>query len=100
MNARTLSVHILHIIATAERAGRSMNLELLTAELHVRRADVRRTVTALDREGFVDAMRMRLTLAGFALARSVGAYALPTLHRGRGKSQRKRAANASATLAA
>jgi len=37
----------------------------------VRREDVREIVRKLDEEGFVDALRMKLTLQGFALAASL-----------------------------
>ncbi len=51
----------------------------MTAELQVRRTDIRGVVTTLDRQGFVDALRMRPTLLGFALGRSLAAEALPVL---------------------
>ena len=41
--------------------------------------EVRAMVTQLDREGFVDARRMRLTLAGLALAASLAGKRLPAL---------------------
>ena len=46
----------------------------------VRREDVREIVRKLDEEGFVDAMRMRLTLQGFALAASLTTRRLVPLH--------------------
>ncbi len=45
-----------------------------------RREDVREIVRRLDEEGFVDAMRMRLTLQGFALATSLTTRRLVPLH--------------------
>jgi hypothetical protein len=49
----------------------------------VRRGDVRRVVSALDREGYVDALRMRPTLLGFAVGRSYLGQPLPALRRPR-----------------
>jgi hypothetical protein len=45
-----------------------------------RREDVRATVRELDRLGYVDALRMRLTLQGFAVAVSALPAARPALH--------------------
>ncbi len=45
-----------------------------------RREDVRETVRRLDEEGFVDAMRMKLTLQGFTLAASLTTRRLVPLH--------------------
>jgi DNA-binding IclR family transcriptional regulator len=70
MNARTLSPHVLRALALAQIEGRAANLETLIEALGVRRGDLRRTVTLLHRQGFVDVLRMRLTLAGFALGRA------------------------------
>jgi DNA-binding IclR family transcriptional regulator len=79
MNAQALSAHVLQALANAQTEGRPASLETLTQELRVRRGDVRRVVTLLHRQGFVDALRMRLTLPGFALGRAYLARALPPL---------------------
>ena len=81
MNAQDLSTHVLAALALAQTEGRSSSLETLTQELRVRRGDVRRTVTQLHREGYVDALRMRLTLPGFALGRAYLGQTLPALRR-------------------
>jgi Mn-dependent DtxR family transcriptional regulator len=81
MNTRTLFAHVLKALAAAQSEGRASNLETLTEELRVRRTDIRRTVSALHREGYVDALRMRLTLAGFAIARSLMTEDLPALRK-------------------
>lgn len=81
MNTQALSTHVLHALALAQVEGRRLDLETLTAELQVRRGDIRKVVSALDREGYVDALRMRLTLAGFALGRATMGKALPQLRR-------------------
>ncbi len=45
-----------------------------------RREDVREIVRRLDEEGFVDALRMKLTLDGFTLAASLTARRLVPMH--------------------
>src|SRR5579883_2358075 len=79
MNARTLFPHVLQALALAQTEGRTSTLETLTEALRVRRVDIRRTVTLLHRQGYVDALRMRLTLAGFALGRAYLGVTLPPL---------------------
>jgi Mn-dependent DtxR family transcriptional regulator len=79
MNAQTLSAHVLSAIANAQREGRLANLETITQNLGVRRTDVRKIVSALHREGIIDAARMRLTLRGFALAHAIAAHDLAPL---------------------
>jgi DNA-binding IclR family transcriptional regulator len=79
--AKALFPHVLQALAHAQSEGRPSSLETLTQELRVRRGDVRRTVTLLHRQGFVDALRMRLTLAGFALGRAYLGQTLPPLRR-------------------
>ena len=79
MNAQALSAHVLHALAAAQTEGRATSLETLTQELGVRRGDIRRVVTLLHRQGFVDALRMRLTLTGFALGRAYMGRTLPAL---------------------
>lgn len=82
-----LAAHVLRALADAQVEGRRMDLDTLAAELGVesddattqegvrvkklRREDVRAAVSQLDAEGFVDASRMRLTLAGFAMGSSL-----------------------------
>ena len=77
-----LAAHVLRALADAQADARRIDLEMLcgllgvdeTAPAHegvrektLRREDVRAAVSRLDAEGFVDAARMRLTFAGFAL---------------------------------
>ena len=77
-----LAAHVLRALADAQADARRIDLEMLcellgvddTAPAHegvraktMRREDVRAAVSRLDAEGFVDAARMRLTFAGFAL---------------------------------
>jgi DNA-binding IscR family transcriptional regulator len=79
MNLKTLTAHVLRAIASAHRFGRPCNLEMLAQEIGVRRGDVRHCVTSLHREGFVDALRMKPTLAGFALSRALEGATLGAL---------------------
>jgi hypothetical protein len=81
MNTQALSAHVLYTLALAQTEGRLANLETLTEALRVRRGDIRRCVSQLDREGYLDALHMRLTLAGFAIARALSPEALPMLRR-------------------
>ena len=79
MSPHTLAPYVVQVLATYQQAGRLCTLEDLVDEIQVRRADVRRTVSALHREGFVDALRMRLTLRGFVLGRVLVKVQLPAL---------------------
>jgi hypothetical protein len=84
MNANALPAYVLQALAQAQSEGRKMSLETLTEALRVRRGDVRRAVSLLHRQGFVDALRMRLTLPGFALGRAYLGQVLPPLRRSAG----------------
>jgi hypothetical protein len=66
MNPNDLSMHVLAALATAQFQGELVSLQTLVDTVHARRADIRRAVSALHEAGLVDALRMRLTLAGFA----------------------------------
>lgn len=79
MERNALTLHLLRALARAQHEGRLLDLASLTAELGVRRTDVRTAVSALAREGYVDPLRMRLTLAGFALGHSALGAELPAL---------------------
>jgi hypothetical protein len=79
MNAHALPAYVLQALAQAQSEGRMQDLETLTREFRVRRGDVRRAVSALHREGYLDALRMRLTLTGFAIGRSLLGEKLPEL---------------------
>ena len=81
MNIRTLSTYILQALARAQMEGRLSNLETLRDELEVRRADIRKPVSQLHREGMLDVLRMRLTLEGFAIGRALEDETLPPLRK-------------------
>ncbi len=71
LDNNSLAAHVL--VALAKENGRATTLAAVAQSVGARRADVRAMVTRLHREGFVDALRMRTTLAGFALATAMSA---------------------------
>jgi hypothetical protein len=83
MSPRTVSLHVLRALAEAQRDGRILDLDAIVLALGVRRVDVRSVVSALHREGLVDALRMRLSLRGFALGSSLRDATLPPLRKPR-----------------
>ncbi len=66
-----IAIHVMREMTSAQAAGRRITALDLAEALQVRRADIRTVVSELHRQGLVDAMRMRVTLAGFAYARAV-----------------------------
>ena len=66
-----IAIHVMREMTSAQADGRRITALDLAEALHVRRADVRSVVSELHRQGLVDAMRMRVTLAGFAYARAM-----------------------------
>jgi hypothetical protein len=78
IDADVLAIHVMRALSRAQQRGESLSLEDLAARLEVRKPDVRRVVSALDKRGFVDAARMRVTMMGFVLGCSVGASELKT----------------------
>lgn len=83
LSRQVLAEHLLRTIARDHLDGRRSDLESLTRLLGVRRADVRSTLTALHQEGYVDVLRMRLTLEGFALGVALLERPAPALRRDR-----------------
>jgi predicted transcriptional regulator len=73
MTPNDLSMHVLAALATAQFQGENVTLETLVDTVQARRADIRRAVTALHEAGLVDALRMKLTLAGFAAGHALAA---------------------------
>jgi predicted transcriptional regulator of viral defense system len=61
-----LAAHVLRAIARPR--ARVVSVDDVAQIVGVRRADVRRMVTRLHEEGYVDALRMRPTMAGLAVA--------------------------------
>jgi DNA-binding GntR family transcriptional regulator len=71
-----------HLMAAVTRAaidGRRTNLEELAQEVGVRRVEARSALSALDRQGLLDVMRMRPTLLGFGVGRALVARGLAPL---------------------
>lgn len=71
MTPQHIAPYILRALAQAQSEGRCMDLETLSRDIEVRKADVRKTVTALHQEGLVDALRLRLSLRGFVMGRAL-----------------------------
>ncbi len=81
MDPRTLSPYILKSLAKHQIEGRRVTLQTLVDEIGVRRADLRDAVSALHLEGYLDVLRMRLTMSGFAVGAGLINVDLPTLRR-------------------
>jgi DNA-binding IclR family transcriptional regulator len=54
-------------MTTLQRAGRAFTLDTLAKRIGLRREDVRAVLSRLHERGYVDVLRMRVTLAGFAI---------------------------------
>jgi hypothetical protein len=65
---RRLAPYVLKAFADAHQDGRRCTLDDLCDQIPVRRADLRRTVSALHANDLLDALRGRLTLRGLAVA--------------------------------
>ncbi len=74
-----IAIHLLRALTTSAREGRRTDTAELARDIGVRRTDARRVLTLLDRQGFVDVLTMRPTLAGFALGASIVLDRLPAL---------------------
>lgn len=79
MTEQHLALHVLQALATAQREGRAASLQTLVDELQVRRGDVRSVVGSLHERGLVDALRMKLTLRGFAIGAALAGAKLKPL---------------------
>ena len=79
MTPKSLAPYVLKLMTEYQRQGRLCSLDDLVQEIKVRRADIRRTVSALHHEGYVDALRMRPTLEGFAIGTALRNANLPDL---------------------
>ena len=81
MTPQVLAPYVLTALFAAQVEGKSSSLDTLVEAIKVRRGDLRRTVTALHREGLVDVRRMRLTMLGFGLASMYASQNLAPLRR-------------------
>jgi hypothetical protein len=79
MNAENIARHVLRALASAQLRGTVVDLAWLASEVPVRRRDLRSAVTQLHRAGLVDALRMRLSLRGFAIGFALTRATLPPL---------------------
>ncbi len=70
LDRNAIASHVLVALARAARAGKNVTAADLAETIKVRRGDVREVVSQLHAEGHVDALRMRLTFSGLALARA------------------------------
>lgn len=81
MTPQHIAPYILRALAQAQTEGRCMDLETLSRDIEVRKVDVRKTVSAMHQEGLLDALRLRLSLKGFALGRALLAIDLAPIRR-------------------
>ena len=73
IDMNSIAAHVVVLLSQAQALGRTVRLDELASDIGVRKADVRGVVSALHAEGHVDAIRLRLTLSGLALATSLAA---------------------------
>jgi DNA-binding IscR family transcriptional regulator len=71
LDTKSIAAHVIVSLAHAQELGRVVRLDELASDIGVRKADVRDAVTRLHAEGHVDALRLRLSMTGFALAASL-----------------------------
>lgn len=83
MEKKSLSLHILKALARHQMEGRRPTLQSIVDELNVRRGDIRQTISALHNEGYLDALRLRLTMAGFTVGAGLMGAKLPPLRASR-----------------
>ena len=76
IDPKSLAAHVLVALASAQRARRVVTAQDLATDLDVRKVDVKHVVARLHHEGHVDALRMRLSLSGLALATALGTSSL------------------------
>lgn len=92
LDTKSLAAHVLVVLARAQRDDHLVTIHDVAAELDVRKNDVRDVVTRLHREGHVDALRLRLSFSGFALAAVLASAKLRTLRASASVSSSTRAA--------
>jgi DNA-binding GntR family transcriptional regulator len=74
-DTRLLARHVLRAMTVAQKQGATTSLEGLAELLGVRRVDVRTAVSALHKEGLIDALRMKTTLMGFTIGSALNPLA-------------------------
>jgi Mn-dependent DtxR family transcriptional regulator len=71
LSSRGVAAHVILGLAAAQARGRTVRLDDLAERIGVRRSDVRAIVSRLHAEGHVDALRLRVTMTGLAIAASL-----------------------------
>lgn len=71
--------HLLVALRAAGERGARTNVDELSRELGIRKAEARAVLSELDRRGLVDVLRMHLTLVGFGVAETLARRPLPAL---------------------
>lgn len=74
--AEALAIHLLQALTTLHGEGRLVDLDELARTVGARRADVRTTLSRMHREGWIDVLRMRPTMRGFAVGRALAGQRL------------------------
>jgi hypothetical protein len=65
-----LAIHVMRELTRAQLQGELLSLEDLANKLEVRKADVRAVVSTLHQAGYVDALRLRVTMMGLCIGAS------------------------------
>ena len=76
LDTKSIAAHVVVTLSEAQAEGRALRLDELASEIGIRKADVRNVVSSLHAEGHVDALRLRLTMTGLALATSLASCQL------------------------
>ena len=79
--ADALAIHLLQALTTHHAEGRRVHTADLAHEIGARHAEVRAALTRMHHAGWIDVLRMRPTLLGFALGRSLAGRQLRPLRR-------------------
>ncbi len=77
-----VALHLLRALVQSGEDGRATHLEELSEAIGVRKADCRRALSTLHRQGYVDVLRMRPTLSGFAVGAALREAPMRELRRG------------------
>ena len=81
LDTKAIAAHVIVALAGAQAGGRTVRLDELASDIGIRKSDVRHVVTRLHAEGHVDALRLRLTMSGLALAAGLESAPLRDLRR-------------------
>jgi Mn-dependent DtxR family transcriptional regulator len=84
---RAAAAHVILFLAGEQARGRTVRMDEIAERIGVRRADVRTIVSRLHEEGHVDALRLRLTMSGLAIAASLRGCKLRELREDVARSQ-------------